>query len=89
MREPRRYFRKADLLKRYGWRSKISVDRGVKAGTLPPPDTYMGPIPLWLEGTLDKRDQERRRQPPRRRARVRSLKPSPVSPFTRTPMLIR
>jgi hypothetical protein len=57
----RHYLRKADLCKRYGWKAKISVDRAVKAGTLPPPDTYIGPAPLWLEEHLDAHDDAQRK----------------------------
>lgn len=56
---PRRYLRKANLLTRYGWKAKISVDRAVKAKRLPPPDTYIGSVPLWLEQTLDAHDEQR------------------------------
>jgi hypothetical protein len=53
---PRRYLRKADLCVRYGWKAKISVDRAVQGGRLPPPDTFVGHAPLWGEDTLDAHD---------------------------------
>ena len=34
-RKPRRYLRKNDLLVRYGWKSKMSIDRAVTGGRLP------------------------------------------------------
>jgi hypothetical protein len=58
----RRYLRKADVCERYHWKAKISVDRAVKAGRLPKPDTYLGPIPLWGEHTLDAHDEQVRLQ---------------------------
>jgi hypothetical protein len=52
-KKPRRYLRKEDLCQRYRWKAKISVDRNVAAGNLPPPDTYIANSPLWLESNLD------------------------------------
>ena len=57
-RKPRRYLRKNDLLVRYGWKSKMSIDRAVTGGRLPQPDMYMGNAPLWLEQTLDRWDAQ-------------------------------
>jgi hypothetical protein len=58
----RRYLRKADVLVRYGWRSKISIDRATKAGRLPQPDIYLNKAPLWLETSLDRHDAKMRRR---------------------------
>lgn len=58
LERPRRYLRKADVAARYRWKAKISVDRAVKEGRLPPPDTFMGRDPLWLEQTLDAHDDD-------------------------------
>jgi hypothetical protein len=55
---PRRYLRKADLLERYGWKAKISVDRAVKGQRLPQPDMRLGHVPLWDERTLDAWDAQ-------------------------------
>jgi hypothetical protein len=54
------YLRKKHLRIRYGWESDKSVDRAVKNGQLPEPDTYNGRFPLWLESRLDAHDDARR-----------------------------
>ncbi len=52
-----RYLTKDNVRSRYGWKSKISVDRAWKEyRTLPPPDLYQGRRPLWGEKTLDAHD---------------------------------
>jgi putative intracellular protease/amidase len=55
-RKPRRYLRKMDLCRRYGWKTALSVDRAWRIyGTLPPPTTWQSRSPLWDEaiGLLD------------------------------------
>jgi hypothetical protein len=57
---PRRFLPKLDVMRRYGWKSVLSVDRAWKQyGTLPPP-TYIGRKPLWDEQQLDERDSRAR-----------------------------
>jgi hypothetical protein len=58
--QPFRYLPKQDVMRRYGWKSTLSVDRAWKEyGTLPPP-TYIGRKPLWDEQELDERDAHAR-----------------------------
>jgi hypothetical protein len=55
---PRRYLRKMDLCRRYGWKTTLSVDRAWQLyGTLPPPTLYQGRSPLWDETILDAHDR--------------------------------
>jgi Lon protease (S16) C-terminal proteolytic domain len=56
-RKPRRYLRKMDLCRRYGWKAALSVDRAWRIyGTLPPPTTWQSRSPLWDEAILDAHD---------------------------------
>jgi hypothetical protein len=53
-----RYLTKQMVAERYGWASKISVDRAWKQyGTLPPP-IYRGKFPIWAEHVLDAHDAQ-------------------------------
>jgi hypothetical protein len=54
-RKSRRYLRKSDLLQRYGWTAKISIDRAVARGDIPAP-IYIGNIPMWDEDKLNAHD---------------------------------
>jgi hypothetical protein len=54
-----RYLTKELVRQRYGWQSRLSVDRAwQKYRTLPPPTTYQGKHPLWAEHVLDAVDAE-------------------------------
>jgi hypothetical protein len=54
-----RYLTKEDVRIRYGWVSKISVDRAWQVyKTLPKPTIYQGRRPLWNEAVLDAFDVE-------------------------------
>lgn len=55
---PKRYHRKRSVAQRYGAKSRRWVERAVERKILPPPDLYMGPIPLWSEESLDAADRE-------------------------------
>jgi len=48
--------RKSGVAKRYGICTR-SVDRKVENKQLPPPDFYLGKLPLWSERTLDRHDR--------------------------------
>jgi hypothetical protein len=55
--KPRRYLRKMDLCRRYGWKAALSIDRAWRIyGTLPPPTTWLSRSPLWDEAILDAHD---------------------------------
>jgi hypothetical protein len=42
----------------YGWESTRSVDRAWKEyKTIPPPDFYLGPYPIWTEASLIENDR--------------------------------
>jgi hypothetical protein len=52
-----RYLTKDDVRSRYGWKSKISVDRAwQRYRTLPAPTLFQGRRPLWDAKTLDAHD---------------------------------
>jgi hypothetical protein len=54
-----RYLTKEDVRIRYGWASKISVDRAWQVyKTLPKPTIYQGRRPLWALDVLDQHDAE-------------------------------
>ena len=56
-----RYLTKEHVRQRYGWQSKISVDRAWQQyQTLPPPTIYHGRRPLWDEAVLDQHDEAHR-----------------------------
>jgi hypothetical protein len=56
-----RYLTKEDVRIRYGWASKISVDRAwQRFRTLPAPTIYQGRRPLWDEAVLDAHDAARK-----------------------------
>jgi hypothetical protein len=60
-RQSKRYLTKEDVRQRYGWASKISVDRAWQIyGSLPKPDLYMARRPLWSEARLDAHDADHR-----------------------------
>jgi hypothetical protein len=64
MHNTRRYLTKDAVRERYGWASKISVDRAWQVyGTLPPPTLYQGNRPIWAEHILDQHDEARRFDP--------------------------
>jgi hypothetical protein len=49
--------RKRQVRDRYGWKSDRSVDRAWREyKTIPPPDFYIGPFPVWTNETLDAHD---------------------------------
>ena len=50
-------YRKRGLMARYDCCEK-TIDRRRKAGLIPEPDFYVGPIPYWTDETLDKADDE-------------------------------
>jgi hypothetical protein len=52
-----RNYRKRGLKERYDCCEK-TIDRRRKAGLIPEPDFYVGPIPYWTDETLDKADKE-------------------------------
>jgi hypothetical protein len=55
-----RYLTKDDVRIRYGWASKISVDRAwQRYRTLPAPTLFQGRRPLWDARTLDAHDAAR------------------------------
>jgi hypothetical protein len=55
-----RYLTKDDVRQRYGWASKISVDRAwQRYHTLPPPTLFQSRRPLWDAKTLDAHDAAR------------------------------
>jgi hypothetical protein len=55
-----RYLTKDDVRQRYGWASKISVDRAWQQyHTLPPPTLFQSRRPLWDVETLDAHDAAR------------------------------
>jgi hypothetical protein len=52
-----RYLTKDDVRIRYGWASKISVDRAwQRYHTLPAPTIFQGRRPLWAAKALDAHD---------------------------------
>jgi hypothetical protein len=60
-RQSNRYLTKDIVRQRYGWQSKISVDRAWQQyRTLPPPTLYQGRRPLWAEAILDQHDEQHR-----------------------------
>jgi hypothetical protein len=55
-----RYLTKEDVRIRYGWESKISVDRAWQVYSTPPaPTLFLGRRPLWAEHVLDEHDAGR------------------------------
>jgi hypothetical protein len=49
--------RKKQVAERYGVHVR-SIERMSKDGRLPPPDFYLGKLPIWTGETLDKNDRE-------------------------------
>ena len=45
------HHRKVTLAKRYGTTAR-SIDNMVRDGRLPPPDFYMGRLPIWTDETI-------------------------------------
>lgn len=60
-KKPKKYLRKKHVAERYDTTPR-NVDRMAGDGRLPPPDLYIGQIPLWSEETLDASDQEAMRR---------------------------
>ena len=58
----KRYNRKRGLAERYSVNVR-TIDRMWRDGRLPPPDLYMGLLPLWSDETLDANDREAAKRP--------------------------
>jgi hypothetical protein len=52
----KRYLRKRDLCTRYSV-VPMTIDRWVRDGILPPPNTRITKSPLWLESVIEARDK--------------------------------